>query len=63
MIHPIDLESQSIWTTPTMNLYVLNVNDRDLDCIQDHGFSAKKQIVYSEERLNKVIFCTDQSKK
>ena len=63
MIHPIDLESQSIWTTPTMDLYVLNADDGDLDYIQDRGFSAKRQIVYSEERVNKVIFCTCQSEK
>ena len=49
-IHPIDLESQGIWTTPTMDLYVFNVDNGDLDCIQDRDFLAKKQIVYSEER-------------
>ena len=38
MIHPIDLEYQSIWTTSTMDLYVLNVDGGDLDCIQDRGF-------------------------
>ena len=46
-----------------MDLYVLNADDGNLDCIQDHGFSAKRQIVYSEERVNKVLFCTCQSEK
>ena len=63
MIHPIDLESHSIRTTPTMDLYILNVDDGDLDCIQGRGFSAKEKNVYSEERVNKVIFCTGQSEK
>jgi hypothetical protein len=46
-----------------MDLYVLNANDGDLDYIQDRGFPAKRKKVYSEERVNKVIFCTCQSEK
>ena len=46
-----------------MDLYVLNVDGGDLDCIQDRGFLARKQIVYSEERVNKMSFCTGQSEK
>ena len=41
----------------------MNADDGDLDYIQDRGFPAKRKKVYSEERVNKVIFCTCQSEK
>lgn len=43
-----------------MDLYVLNVDHGDLDCIGYHGFSAKKRIVHSEEQVNKAIFRTSR---
>ena len=43
-----------------MNLYILNVDDGDLDRIHEPGFSAKHRIVYSEEQVNKAIFRSSQ---
>lgn len=50
-MHLLDLHSTSIWTTSTMDLYVLEVDKGDLDRerIQCSTFSARKRIVYSEE--------------
>ena len=39
-----------------MDLFILNVDEGDLDRIQDPGFSAKKRIVYSEQIVNRAIF-------
>ncbi|KAL7533695.1 LOW QUALITY PROTEIN: hypothetical protein ACHAWF_004591 [Thalassiosira exigua] len=50
----------SIWTTATLQLYIVNVDDGDLHRIGDPGFSAKKRVVYSEEQVNKAIFRTSQ---
>lgn len=43
-----------------MGLYILNVDQGDLDRISEPGFSAKKRIVHSEEQVNKAIFRTNQ---
>ena len=39
-----------------MELFILNVDEGDLDRIHDQGFSAKKRVVYSEEQVNRKIF-------
>ncbi|KAL7538711.1 hypothetical protein ACHAXR_008739 [Thalassiosira sp. AJA248-18] len=57
-MHLLDLHSTSIWTTSTMNMYVLNLDDGDLDRVNDPAFAAKKRIVHSEEQVNKAIFRT-----
>ena len=59
-MHLLDLQSTSIWTTSTMNLYILNLDNGDLDRIHDPAFTAKKRIVYSEDQVNKAIFRTSQ---
>ena len=59
-MHLLDLHSTSIWTTSTMNLYILNLDNGDLDRIHDPAFTAKKRIVYSEDQVNKAIFRTSQ---
>ncbi|KAL7541991.1 hypothetical protein ACHAXR_011413 [Thalassiosira sp. AJA248-18] len=59
-MHLLDLHSTSIWTTSTMGLYILNVDDGDLERIRNTGFSAKKRIVHSEDQVNKAIFRTSQ---
>jgi hypothetical protein len=55
-MHLLDLQSTSIWTTATMGLYVLNVDQGDLDRVSQPGFTAKKRVVHSEEQVNKAIF-------
>ena len=59
-MHLLDLRSTSIMTTSTMNLYILNLDNGDLDRIHDPAFTAKKRIVYSEEKVNKAIFHMSQ---
>ena len=59
-MHLLDLHSTSIWTTSTMELYILNLDDGDLDRIHDPGFTARKRIVYSEEQVNRALFNTVQ---
>ena len=48
-MHLLDLHSTSIWTTTTMGLYVLNVDEGDLVRLIQPGFNAKKRVVHSEE--------------
>lgn len=48
-MHLLDFTSTSIYTCSTMDIYILNIDDDDLDRIQDQGFSAKKRVVHSEE--------------
>jgi len=43
------LQSTSIWTTCTMELFVLNVNEGDLERVGESTFVAKKRVVHSEE--------------
>jgi len=59
-MHLLDLQSTSIWTTSTMNLYILNLDNGDLDRIDDPAFTAKKRIVYSEDKVNRAIFQTSR---
>ena len=59
-MHLLDLQSTSIWTTSTMELYILNLDEGDLVRIHDPAFSAKRRIVYSEERVNRMIFRTSE---
>ena len=44
-----------------MELFVLNVDEGDLDRIHEKGFSAKKRVVYSEEMVNKAVFRSTQA--
>ena len=59
-MHLLDLQSTSIWTTSTMNLYTLNLDNGDLDRIHDPAFTAKKRIVYGEVKVNRAIFQTSR---
>lgn len=59
-MHLLDLHSTSIWTTSTMNLFIINLDEGGLDRIHDSSFSAKQRIVYSEEQVNKAIFRSSQ---
>jgi len=57
-MHLLGLKSTSIYTTSTMDLYMLNIDEGHLDLqhIQSPHFSLKRRIVYSEEKINKAIF-------
>ena len=59
-MHLLDLRPTSIMTTSTMNLYILNLDNGDLDRIHDPSFSAKKRVVANEEKVNKAIFHMSQ---
>ena len=57
-MHLLGLKSTSIYTTSTMDLYILNIDEGHLELqhIQNPHFSLKRRIVYSEEKINKAIF-------
>ena len=46
----------SIHTSNTMEMFILNVDDGDLDRIHEPGFSTTKRIVWSEQQVNDAIF-------
>jgi len=43
-MHLLDLHSTSIWTTSTLDLYIVNIDEGDLDRIRqiDRTFSPKR---------------------
>ena len=49
LVHLLNLHSTSIWAITTMDLYILNVDEGDLESIVEPGFSAKRRVVHSEE--------------
>ena len=55
-MHLLDLHSTSIWTTTTMGIYVLNIDEGDLVSLIQPGFNAKKRVVHSEE-MGKISNC------
>jgi len=55
-MHLLDLRSTSIWTTSTLDLFAVNVDNGDLHRLQDQGLALKKRIVHSEMLVNRAIF-------
>ena len=53
-MHLLDLHSTSIWTTTTMGIYVMNIDEGDLVSLIQPGFNAKKRVVHSEE-IGKIL--------
>lgn len=56
----LDLKSTSILTSKPMDLYILDLNDGDLDLLREDKYAPRKRITHFEKHLRKAVFQTTE---